>query len=99
MVLDVSKAEPLIEAPSGNIGPPRHHHCGIFDHRLDDRASHAPAMMSGIDEEPFDVQEAVCCSARGDGIGDGIVLQDDMPFEAGSHQLRGCFRELSIHRR
>lgn len=94
MVLDVSEAKPFIESPRGGIGSPRHHHCGLLDHRLDECASQAPAMMSGIDDEPFDVQEAVCCSARGDGGNDGTVLQDDMPVEPSGHKLVGCFGEL-----
>lgn len=51
-------------------------------------------MMSRIDDKPFEVQETVCCSARGDGSNDGTVVQNDMPGESGGHQLRGCFGEL-----
>lgn len=94
MVFDVSGAEPLIEVPSGSLGLPRHHHCGLHVHRLSLRASQAPPMMSRVDDKPLSVQEALCCSTRGDSSDDAAIIQNDVPFESGGHQLRRRFGEL-----
>ncbi len=50
--------------------------------------------MSRIDDKPFYVHQPICRSARGDSGDDRAVVQNDMPFESGGHQLRGCFGEL-----